>query len=656
MGSDSSDGAGPLANEPFRLLVQSVTDYAIFMLDPTGVVRTWNPGAHRLKQYEAEEIIGRHFSIFYPAEDVQSGKCEHGLSVAAQVGRFEAEGWRIRKDGSRFWANVIISAVRTPDGALQGFAKVTRDLTERRNAEQLLRDSEMRLRLLVESVQDYAIFMLDPTGHVTTWNTGAQNNTQYRAEEVIGRHFSLFYPPEGIQAGHPQRELDVATATGRYEEEGWRVRKNGSMYWANVVLTAIRGDKQELVGFAKVTRDLTDRKTAEREQAARLAAEDTNRAKDEFLAMLGHELRNPLAPTLTALQLMKLRGDPRTSREREVIERQMKHMIRLVDDLLDLARVTRGLVELRRDRVDLRDAIAGGIELASPLIQEKRHDLDLDLPAHEIFVEGDLVRLAQIFANLLTNAARYTNPAGRIRVAVTCEQSRVLVEVRDNGTGISADLLPRIFDRFVQAPQGAARTTGGLGIGLTLVHSFVRAHGGTVTAQSDGPGRGSVFQVTLPLARGEGTGRAGSGTPTEPAPLVSAPPADAGRARRVLMVDDNDDALVLGADIVRTGGHDVRTAGNGLDALDVAVAFVPDVAVVDIGLPDVDGYELATRLRSALGPRTPRLIAVTGYGQPSDRERSRFAGFERHLVKPVDAQLLLASIDGEPTPKHGTGG
>jgi PAS domain S-box-containing protein len=264
----------------YRLLVESVQDYAIFALDRAGHVLTWSAGAARLKGYARTEIIGRHFSVFYPPEDVAAGKPERELAEAAHTGRLEDEGWRVRKDGTRFWANVVITALYDELGALIGFAKVTRDLTEQHRETEALRESEARFRLLVETVRDYAIFMLDPTGHVATWNAGAERIKGYRADEIIGRHFSVFYPEERVAEGFPTYELEVAAREGRFEDEGWRIRKDGSRFWANVVITALRNASGELVGFAKVTRDLTERRAAE-EQARRLAAEQGARAEAE---------------------------------------------------------------------------------------------------------------------------------------------------------------------------------------------------------------------------------------------------------------------------------------------------------------------------------------------------------------------------------------
>jgi PAS domain S-box-containing protein len=624
------------ANEElFRLLVESVHDYAIFALDPEGNIATWNVGAQRIKGYSAAEMIGRHFSTFYPTEDVAAGKCEHELEVAARVGRFEDEGWRVRKDGTRFWANVVISAMRDPDGVLVGFSKVTRDLTERKRAEeeQAARlAAEERFRMLVDSVRDYALFMLDTQGRVATWNIGAARIKGYSADEIIGKHLSVFYPLDDVAAGKCEMELEGAERDGRFEDEGWRVRKDGSQFWANVVISGVRDRTGTLVGFSKVTRDLTDRKRAQAELAARLAAEQSNRAKDEFLAMLGHELRNPMAPILTALQLMKLRGDE--SKEQQVIERQVLHMIHLVDDLLDIARITRGKIELKPTCLDLRAVMTKAIEVASPLMEQRRQHFEIAAPSYPLTVEVDEARLTQVFANLLTNAAKYTPVGGHIFVSFREARDDVVIEIRDDGEGISAGLLPNVFDRFVQGTQGVERSTGGLGLGLTLVRTLVELHGGKVTAHSAGPGTGSTFTVTLRSAT--------KGALPVKAPTIRT--AIAANPQRILLVDDNDDARMLLGEALTEIGHDVRTAGDPVEALELARQFKPTIAVLDIGLPVMDGYELAARVRAELQDSAPRLIALTGYGQADDLARSRSAGFDIHLVKPVDVKRLLDSI------------
>jgi len=501
-------------------------------------------------------------------------------------------------------------------------------------------ESDALFRLLVASVGDYAIFMLDETGHVTTWNVGAQRIKGYRADEIIGRHFSVFYPEHDVRAGKCEHELEVAAREGRFEDEDWRIRKDGSRFWANVVITAVRDDAGTLIGFAKVTRDLTERKRSEDERAARLAAEQANRTKDEFLATLGHELRNPLAPIVTALQLTKLHTDRHPARELQVIERQVQHMTRLVDDLLDVARIARGKLTLQKQVVDLREPISSAIEIAGPLLEQKGHHLELKVPQHALLVDGDAPRLTQIFANLICNAAKYTDPGGHISVRVEQRDQQLVIEIRDDGIGIGKELLPRIFDPFVQAEQSSERARGGLGLGLGLVRALVELHGGRVEAHSQGSGLGSTFTVRLPAIAQVASSHAPDGR-------LSSAFRPTGR-RRILVVDDNDDARMLLADILSELGHDVRVAADSSSALEVIQDFSPEVGILDIGLPGIDGYELACKLRPAVP--AVRLIALSGYGQPADKARSQAAGFDRHLVKPVELRRLLdamAEISGE---------
>jgi signal transduction histidine kinase len=377
----------------------------------------------------------------------------------------------------------------------------------------------------------------------------------------------------------------------------------------------------------------------QREEALRIArehAEAASRAKDEFLAMLGHELRNPLSPILTALELIKLRGDGHFTHEHAVVERQARHLVRLVDDLLDVSRVARGVLELRRQRVDLRDVLAKAIDMASPLLEARRHHFQVQAPPRgAVVMEADEARLAQVMANLLTNAAKYTPVGGHISIRAQRAGGELELEVRDDGIGIAPDLLPNIFDLFVQGRQSIDRGEGGLGIGLALVRSLVQLHGGSVAVHSDGSGKGSVFTVRLPAEDpSDVKGRA-----------ARARPAPASSGRRILLVDDNEDAAAMLAEILMTAGHEVRTAGDGPTALESALSFRPDVAVLDIGLPAMDGYELATRLRAQAGGTAPILIALSGYGQESDRARSEAVGFAEHLVKPVDASELLSTIE-----------
>lgn len=1008
--------------EQLRLIVQGTTDYAIFMLDPHGRIVTWNAGAERIKQYKAEEIIGQHFSRFYPQDVIDRGWPEHELRVATAEGRFEDEGWRLRKDGSRFWANVVITALRDDWGRLVGFSKVTRDLTERKAAEESLRRSEERFRHMVEGVKDYAIFMLDPSGHVASWNQGAERIKGYAADEIIGKHFSTFYPQEALNRGWPEHELKVAAAEGRFEDEGWRVRKDGTQFWANVVISAIKGDENRLLGFTKVTRDLTARREAE-ENARRLAEEttarevahgererlrvtlasigdgvistdaagrvdflnpvaeelvgwssgevageplkqvfqivnetsrqpvdnpalralregrvvglanhtvliskdgterpiddsaapirdaagnligsvlvfrdiserrrkewelrqseehlravvettpacikvvaadgtlvsmntaglkmidaerledvqgksvyglirpeyrdayrefhericsgesgvlefeieglkgtrrhmeshaaplrgpdgflqhlaityditdrkrfdavlreseeklrllantipqlawmakpdghifwynnrwyeytgttpeqmegwgwqsvhdpetlphvmvhwqrslsngepfdmvfplraangeyrhfltrinplkdasgrilywfgtntdvseikrmeaalrDADRRKDEFLATLAHELRNPLAPIRNSLQILKMpRVDAGMIEEtRAMMERQVHHLVRLVDDLLDVSRVMRGKIELRREPVELAAIIARALETAKPLIEIQGHHLEISVPKESMLLDADPVRLTQVVGNLLTNAAKYTDSRGEIGVTVERDGDQAVLTIRDTGIGIATDMLSQIFELFVQADHASSKSQGGLGIGLTLVKNLVEMHGGSISAYSRGLDQGSEFRVRLPLM---------SQKPKAPEVISVAAPVVPISGQRLLIVDDNRDAAVSLSMLLRLQGHEVRVAHDGPSGLEMAKEFQPNVIFLDIGMPGMDGCEVARQVRKTPGIEQTVLAALTGWGQQEDRRRTADAGFNHHFVKPPDPKQI----------------
>ena len=394
-------------------------------------------------------------------------------------------------------------------------------------------------------------------------------------------------------------------------------------------------------------RDVSERMRAEnrreellqRELAARQLAESASRTKDEFLAMLGHELRNPLAPILTALELMRLRNSAEFQKERGIIERQVTHLLRLVDDLLDVSRITRGNVELARQLVEVAEIVAKAIELAAPLLESGRHRLVANVATRGLLVDADSGRLAQVFGNLLTNAAKYTPPGGEIVLSATLESDEVVISVRDTGVGIPPDLLPKVFDLFVQNRQTLDRSQGGLGIGLAIVRSLVILHGGTVTAQSEGAGRGSTFIVRLPSA-GAAAARLES-----PAPGPGLLPQV--NQRRVLIVDDNEDAAEMLADGLSMLGYLTRTAHDGPSALGMLHEFRPDVALLDIGLPVMDGYELARAMRERPELADMRLVAITGYGQESDRQLALRAGFDHHMTKPVDFSKLTTWLAAE---------
>jgi PAS domain S-box-containing protein len=617
------------SEERFRLIVENVRDYAIFMLDPNGYVLTWNQGAERIKGYRPEEIIGRHFSAFYLAEAIDRQWPQFELKMAAQEGRFEDESWRVRKDGSRFWANVIITALRNANGELTGYAKITRDLTERREQEERLRESEERFRLLIENVTDYAIYMLDPSGNVVSWNRGAERIKGYKPSEIIGRNFSTFFTPPDIEKRAPEEELAEALQRGSLQREGWRVRKDGSQFWADVTLTALFDTSGQHRGFAKITRDLTQRRQVEE-------LEQSSRRINEFLAMLAHELRNPLAPIRNAISVMQLSKaqDGTVNWARDVIDRQVTHMTRLVDDLLDISRITSGKIALRCHPVDLNEVVLRAVEVARPLIDSRQHSLVVRTHEKPVIVDGDTTRLAQVIVNLLNNAAKYTPEHGEISLTVTRNDHDAMIRVRDNGLGISPSLLPKVFDLFAQGERSLARSEGGLGIGLTLARRIAEMHQGTIKAASKGPNRGSEFVVRLPLAGGV-TSKHRDGS------------VDSGTIAgvcRVLVVDDNDDSAQTMAMMLELGGHTSKVAHDGPTALQVALEFLPHVILLDIGLPGMDGFEVARNIRDRPELSDTMLVAMTGYGQEEDRRRTAQAGFAHHLVKPIDPAALKRVI------------
>ncbi|HET9986784.1 MAG TPA: PAS domain S-box protein [Longimicrobiales bacterium] len=501
-------GLLPLAADPDRLnslLVGSVQDYAIFALDVEGRVATWTRGAQRIKGYSRDEIIGRHFSIFYPPEAAASGFPQYELDVAAATGRFEDEGWRIRKDGSRFWANVVITALRDEEGTLVGFAKVTRDLTERRRTEQALAESEERFRLLVSSVKDYGIFMLDPQGHIASWNDGAERISGYTPSDIIGRHFSVFYPPEDIEWGKPAWELSVAIAEGRFEDEGWRIRKDGSRFWANVVITPLLNEAGTLLGFAKVTRDLTERRDAERRaiaDARRMAEiEAANKAKSEFLAAMSHELRTPLNAIGGYVDLLALgiRGPvtPQQVEDLERIRRSQQHLLGIINDLLNFSRIEAGRVSYDIGPVALHQVL----ETVQGMIEPQALARGITIVAHDCPPDAvalaDRGKVEQILLNLLSNAVKFTSAGGTITLSCAVAADVVALAVQDTGLGISPEKLEAIFEPFVQVGRSLSSPHEGTGLGLAISRDLARAMGGDLGVESV-VGVGSTFTLTLP--------------------------------------------------------------------------------------------------------------------------------------------------------------
>jgi PAS domain S-box-containing protein len=655
------------SEERFKLLVESVRDYAIFMLDPEGHVLTWNAGAERFKGYRAEEIIGEHFSKFYPPEALARGLPAHELEVASRTGVFEDEGWRVRKDGTLFWANVVITAMRDTQGELVGFAKVTRDLTQRRAHEEGLRQSEERFRLLIEGVADYAIFMLDPNGRVSTWNSGAERIKGYTADEIIGQHFSTFYPEDVRASGWPEHELQVASETGKFVDTGWRLRKDGTTFWANVTITALRDEAGQLLGFAKLTRDLTEAKRVEAmetasqqreemldaERTARMTAQRATRMKDEFLATLSHELRTPLSAILGWTQVLlrggTSKGPDELKRAIEVIDRSARAQVKLIDDLLDLSRVMTGKLRLDLQQVSFASVVEAAVDSASPSADVKGIRLKAILGSSgQDIISADSGRLQQVVWNLLTNAIKFTPKGGQVQVLLQRVNSHLELIVSDTGIGIPANYLPHVFDRFSQKDSSTTRAFGGLGLGLAICKQLVEMHGGTIRAASQGEGKGATFSVELPLSivqlQDLNTPRIHPTAETQSGEMLSLPRLE---GVHVFAVDDEPDARDLLRRVLEDQGATVRSFTSAQEALVALKTTKPTVLVCDIGMPKMDGYQLIKTLRvtESRRDRIPAL-ALTAFARAEDRKRSLVAGYQAHLAKPFDVgELILVVAD-----------
>jgi len=679
------------SEERFRLLVDGVRDYAIFMLDANGLVSSWNTGAERIKGWSAEEAIGQPYEMFFTAEDRVAKVPRTLLASAARDGTHETEGWRVRKNGERFRANAYLAALRTSTGELYGYAKVTRDLTEKYQAQELEKHlaieraareaaeaAEERLRRLqsisaalsvavtphdiAKSVLELTLPALGASGGVfyvldrdgTALELIAQRGhedhmaAKFQTIELDGttplvdaarRKTAVFYE-DRRQLMDSYEQFDAVIGDRFKASAALPLMAHGRLVGALAVhfrepRVFSPSEKSMLLTISEVAAQALDRALLFiAETDARQLAEAANRSKDQFLAILGHELRNPLAPIVTALKLLP--EEQGSARARDAIDRNVKHLVRLVDDLLDVSRITQRKVQLQKQRVELADVVERAVELTSPLVDERQHHLAVTVPSG-LFVYGDSTRLSQVVSNLINNSAKYTERGGHIAVAATESAGRIELTVRDDGTGIEAAMLPHVFDLFAQESQSLERSQGGLGLGLAIVRSLVTMHDGTVTASSGGRGKGSLFTITLPVADRAAT------SPIERSAATRQPEV----SRRILVVDDNTDAAELMAELFQRSGHHTAVAHDGPSALEIAAAFGPEVAILDIGLPVMDGYELARRLRDQLGPI--HLIALTGYGQSSDRDRAMAAGFDVHLVKPVDPATLRAAISSRPS-------
>ncbi|WP_354073376.1 PAS domain S-box protein [Brevundimonas sp. 1080] len=633
----------------YRLLIESITDYAIYMLDPGGHVTSWNPGAERFKGYATDEVLGTHFSQFYTPDDRRLGRPEHALAVAAEAGRFEAEGWRLRKDGERFWAHVIIDPIRR-DGELIGFAKITRDLTERREAERALRQSEEQFRILVEGVTDYAIYMLDPDGTVISWNAGAQRIKGYAPEEIIGNHFSRFYTDEEAAAGAPATALRVARETGRFEMEGWRLRKNGTRFWAHVIIHPITGDDGHIIGFAKITRDITERAEAQRElEATREALYQSQKleAIGQLTGGVAHDFNNLLAAITGSLDLLRKRlpYDPRTTPLLENAIQGAERGAILTQRMLAFARKQ----DLKLEPVDVPLLVKGMGEFIrrsiGPNIDVRMRFADVALQA-----QTDPHQLETALLNLVVNARDALPSGGKITIAadqVTVEKDEgqrragrfVRLRVSDNGTGMPPETAAKAIEPFFTT-KGVGKGTG---LGLSMVQGLAGQSGGWLEIETE-VGQGTSIELWLPVASGD------------VARIENIDASFEGNGERLLVLAVDDDPLVLTNTVAMLDelGHDVLVANSGDEAL-VIFERHPDIDLVltDEVMPGLSGSRLAEQVKE-LRPATSVAVA-SGYSNVGPSPVLGRAALPR-LAKPFTLAQLASFIDDLPTQALGVDG
>jgi PAS domain S-box-containing protein len=596
----------------YRVLVESVTDYAIYMLDPTGIVTSWNAGAQRFKGYTPAEIIGQHFSRFYTDEDRARDLPARALGISAREGKFEAEGWRVRKDGTQFWAHVIIDPIFDPSGRLIGYAKVTRDLTERRETQEALRRSEEQLRLLVQGVTDYALYMLSPEGIVTNWNAGAQRIKGYRPDEIIGQHFSHFYTPEDRAAGMPQRALETAMREGRFESEGQRMRKDGTRFWSHVVIDPIRSDDGTLLGFAKITRDITERRhTQESLERAREALFQSQKmdAVGQLTGGVAHDFNNLLMAIMGSLDLLKKRlpADPQFHRLLDNALMGARRGATLTQRMLAFARRQ----DLDVTPLDLKGLVAGMTDLLASSLGSSV-EIKTAFPQKLALAVGDENQVELALLNLCVNARDAMPEGGEIVIgareetvaagdATSLKPGRYLcLSVTDTGEGMSQETLARASEPFFTT-KGVGRGTG---LGLSMVHGMAEQMGGRLMLKSV-LGKGTTAEIWLQALEGESS--------AAPAPASAIAASAAPRRLKVLAVDDDRLVLFNTTAMLEDLGHEAVEAGSADEALDLLDEHRFDLVITDQAMPRMTGVQLLDVIRQRQ-PDMPVILA-TGYAE-----------------------------------------
>ncbi|MBX4903621.1 hybrid sensor histidine kinase/response regulator [Rhizobium bangladeshense] len=598
----------------FRLLVDAITDYAIYMLSPEGIVTSWNTGAQRFKGYKPSEILGEHFSRFYVEEDRAAGLPGRALATAVEQGRFEGEGWRQRKDGSRFWAHVVIDPIRHPSGELVGFAKITRDLTERRAAEQAIRQSEEQFRRLVQGVSDYAIYMLDPDGNVSSWNFGAERIKGYRPEEIIGRHFSTFYTPEDRAAGLPEKALRVARAEGRFEREGWRVRKDGSRFWASVVVDVIRDEEGEVLGFAKITRDITEKMETQRalEQAREeLFQSQKMEAIGQLTGGIAHDFNNLLMAVIGSLEILKKRM-PQDLSLTSLVDNAMQGAQRgaaLTQRMLAFSRRQ----ELHMEPIDVSGLVRGMLDILSRSLGPLT-TIETSFPVRLPTILTDPNQLEMAILNLVVNARDAMPTGGRIVLRASEETISagqgplsagryIRIAVIDEGEGMDAKTLEQAVTPFFTT-KGVGKGTG---LGLSMVQGLASQSGGRLILKST-LGEGTTAELWFPVVIAEQAAAASVDVPQRP---VNAP-----QGLRIVAVDDDGLVLMNTTLMLEDLGHTVFEAMAGPEALDILRKEPVDLVICDHAMPRMTGAQLAEAIRSEW-PEMP-IILATGYADLPD--------------------------------------
>lgn len=635
----------PMADaERYRILVESITDYAVYLLDPNGNVASWNPGAQRFMGYQPSEIIGKNFSIFYPLKDQAAGLPQKALATAAKEGKFETEGWRVRKDGSRFWTHVVIDAIRSPAGGLLGYAKITRDLTERKQAEDALRLSEQQFKLLVEGVSDYAIYMLDAKGHVATWNTGAQRIKGYQPGEIVGRHFSHFYTAEDREKGVPEHALNIAAAEGRFEKEGWRVRKDGSQFWASVVIDAIKDKAGTLIGFAKITRDISEKKKAEQAlEEARDALFQAQKleAIGQLTGGIAHDFNNLLMVIQSSMELLRKRV-PDDHRLLSLIDNATEGVKRgtsLTQRMLSFARrqdLDHKSVNLQELVFEMTDLLQRS--LGPSIMIEARFPMGLSM------VRADSNQLESALLNLAVNA-RDAMPAGGPLTISAHEENLsignslrlapgkyVCLSIEDKGEGMSEDTINRATEPFFTT-KGVGKGTG---LGLSMVQGFAEQSGGRLRLKSK-KNAGTTAELWLPA-----TGAEDKLKPVDAQSLTTA-----SRPHELVVLAVDDDVLVrMGtAAMLEDLGHTVREANSGEEALKILAQGIKiDLVVTDQAMPRMTGVQLAETIMEGR-PDLP-IILATGYAELPAGLGSTLPRLSKPFTQEQLANALKEAIGG----------